>query len=546
MKRLFLSFSVTGDPPGRQFVRLLLARLGQQSIEPWVYELPGGQVRSGNSITAACRAQIEKADLFAVYVTDRAIESDFVDMEVAHALWVSTQRPLPVVPLLATTIPRRRWPPALDQITGYKGQMLLEPHVDAVETIVLDICTQLGVDYVPPRPVTPRLPLTQRVIDEVKTHMSTSGFDMSDFDRLRKRCDAAVDAFNAGELERTRKLVDSILIDLELEFGLAKPYYPRIVHHSALLAEAYAGSGSFEDVERKFSALIDEAGPLLDANAYAGRGNARLARGKFKEALGDYVAAERHLDCPDPALFYNIVRARTLGGLSIERAEIDRRRAEVDAGMATRQPGDLSRLCSVLALGYAYMGDSKAALGQWQDIADLSDVFPEVVLEICQNLHQQAADRYGRSGATSATAQAVLGSYLAAQSEPDKAALVPLHHFEARMAYEAGDVGRSRRLIEPLIRRFPRSPIITVDGALFALTERDVSQARTLCRQVADLADHTICQPGISLQEFHYAQGQAFWLLGRGPEARESFRRSGYPPTHAYEAVLSSQLGALK
>jgi tetratricopeptide (TPR) repeat protein len=550
MNKLFLSFSVTNDQPGRHFVRLLHLRAQLQGIESWVYESPGGRIRSGGSITLACREKIETADIFVVYITDQSVQSDYVDMEVSHALWVKSERQrsggdLLVVPLHATSIPQSRWPPALAEIAGTMGHVLLDPHTDALETVVLDLCGILGLDYVPPRPVTPRLPLTQRLVEEVKQHRS-SKFDMSDMQRLIRRCDAAVDAHNDQNYEQTRRLIDAILLDLELDYGLSKPYYPRVAYASIMLAEAYAGKGRFEDVEKYFARLIEENGRLLDASAFAGRGNARLALTRYEEALEDYELAEQRLESPDPALLYNIVRARTLAGHKLDRADIDRRCAELDDGLATRQPGDISRLGSVLALSYAYVGDSAAALRQWQAIPVLSDVFPEIVLEICHFLHEAATTRFGVSGTTSSVARSILAGYLEARSGADEIVLAPLRHLEARICYEAGELSRARSLIGPLTDRFPGSPVLTMDAALFALSDHDRVHARSLCQRVATLSDPSACQPPISYREFHYAQGQAFWLLGRAPEAAESFRRSEYPSSHAYETVLRSQFGQLR
>jgi tetratricopeptide (TPR) repeat protein len=551
MKKLFLSFSVTNDQPGRHFVRLLHARLQLQGIDSWVYESPAGRIRSGGSITLACRDKIEAADLFVIYITDQAVQSDYVEMEASHALWVKSERQqagrdLVVVPLHATSMPQSRWPPAIAEIAGNMGHVLLDPHTEALETVVLDVCDLLRIDYVPPRPVTARLPLTQRLVEEVKQHKSSSRFDMGDLQRLIKRCDAAVDAHNARNYEQTRRLIDAILLDLELDYGLSKPYYPRVAYASIMLAEAYAGKGRFEDVESYFTRLIEEDGRLLDASAFAGRGNARLALDLYDQALHDYELAEQRLESPDPALLYNIVRAQTLAGRKLDRADIERRCGELEEGLATRQPGDISRVGSVLALSYAYVGDSAAALRQWQAIPVLADVFPEIVLEICHFLHEAATTRFGVSGATSSVARSILSEYLEARSDADESVLVPLRLLEARICYEAGECRRARLLIRPLTDRFPNSPILTMDAALFALSEDDRTHARTLCQRVAALSDPSTCQPPISLREFHYTQGQAFWLLGLTAEAKESFRRSGYPAVQAYETVLPSQCGELR
>src|SRR5678815_737991 len=124
MKRLFLSFSAGGDTTARDFVRQLFDRIKQQDIEPYIFESPRGEIRAGGSISMACRLEIEASDIFVVFIDDRALISDYVDMEVSHAVWEAGRRSLPIVPLIATRTLSREWPPAMREAATFKGILL--------------------------------------------------------------------------------------------------------------------------------------------------------------------------------------------------------------------------------------------------------------------------------------------------------------------------------------------------------------------------------------------------------------------------------------
>jgi tetratricopeptide (TPR) repeat protein len=543
VKRLFLSFSASGDITARDFVRQLFDRFQQQDIEPWVFESPRGEIQTGASISAACRRKIEESDIFVVFIDDRALISDYVNMEVSHALWAAGRRSLPIVPLIATLKLRRDWPMAMAEATDFKGIALPADPLDAVEAAVVHVCDRLDIGYVPPKPNTPRLPLRQRLSQELQGQASSSTYQAGDFIALLRKADLAVEAMGQEDYPKARRLLDAILIDLELQYGIAKPYYARVVYGAVLMAEAQEGHRNFLEVERHFAALIEDDGDRLDANAFAGRANALMALDRFAEALAAYQAAEPYLENPDSALFYNMVRARVLGGLSMTSAEIRRRHAAFDEGLATRVPGDLARLISSVSLAYAYVGDTGAALMAWREIGDIHAVFPELAVDIAHTLHRRALASGNRVDLDAA--HVVISDYIARRTDLSDTALLQPRHLLARVMFDQGQRCQARRQVNDLIDRFPRAPVIRVDAAMFAIIDGDNEFARRLCEQVTSLNDQSQCEPPLSSREFNLAIGHAFWLLGRKSEARESFRRSEQPPSLWYEVTMPGEFGAL-
>lgn len=541
MKRLFLSFSAGGDATARDFVRQLFDRFKQQDIDPYVFESPRGEIRAGGSISMACRREIEASDIFVVFIDDRALISDYVDMEVSHAVWVAGRRSLPIVPLIATRTLPREWPVALQEAADFKGVLLLGVPSTAVEVVIVHVCGCLDIGYVPSAPHTPRLPLRQRLSQELQRKQSLSMYPTGDFITLLRKADLAVEAMGREEYAKARQVLDAIFIDLEVLFGITSSYYPRIAYGAVLLAQAHAGHGTFVEVERYFAALIDEDVDLLDANAFAGRGNALMALDRYEEALAAYQAGEPYLENPDSALFYNMVRARVLGGLSMDLAEIRRRHAALDEGIVTRVPGDLARLTSSVALAYAYAGDTDAALKAWRDIGDMQAVFPEMAVDMALALHRHAM-AHGSWRQLDA-AHVVISDFIDRRSDLSDAVLLQPRQVLARVMFDRGQRHEARQQLARLIERFPLTPVLRMDAAMFALAAGEKGCARQLCDVVTSFTDQSQCDPPLSSREFNFALGQAFWLRGRKLEARESFRRSGQPAALWYEVTMPSEFG---
>jgi tetratricopeptide (TPR) repeat protein len=396
---------------------------------------------------------------------------------------------------------------------------------------------------VAPAAETARLPLRQRLSDELQGRQAFSAFDAGGFDALLHKCDLAVAAMNREEYRHAKRLLESLLTDLELQYRFTDSYYPRIVYGAALLGEAHAGSGSFREAEEHFAGLIHENHPDLDANAFLGRGNALAAMDRYEEALASYDIAESYLSDPDAALLYNVVRTRVLGGVPMHAAEIEHRRSALELGVVTKIPGDLARLTSSLALAYAFAGHTAAARRMWGTIENLDDVYPELVIDLGEQLRQRAIEARDRSGLEGSLS--VVSSFLAKGTTLSDVQVLQLQHFRARLLSDRGDLRSARRELSDLVSRCPASPVLGVDAAMLAIGDHDVATGRRMCESVLRLTDASHCKPPLSSQAFNFSRGQAFWLQGKRHEAAESFRRSGYGARFWYEATMQEMFGAL-
>lgn len=540
-KKLFFSFSVSGDADGRHFVRGMLARLHEQAIDPWIYESPGGRIQSGDSIALACRQRIEESDFFVLLVNDQALRSDYVAMEVSHALWLNGQRRLPVYPIVSTGVATSDWPPHLREAVGYRGiQARLDD--DTMETSVYDICARLELDYVPPRAQVPRLPFAKRLADELHLHRAAGDCDMDDFRRLLDKSRLASESLARSDHDTAGELASSILTDLKLYYRLPRPYYPRVFLGATLLGKAESGQLPYEQVRSFFDALIGEQHAALDGNAFAGRAHASMALGRYEEALADYRAAEARLEARDPALLYNIARAQVLAGLGVDLADLRRWREEIRDGLATTQLGDLSKIASVLALGHAQRGEPFEAQAAWEYVADPADVFPEVVAEMSEWLCRDARSRGAR--APLQLAARIVDECMGAPQVHAEDPGAILLHARARIHFDLGESRSARERIDELVHRHPVNPLFAVDAAMFALADGDRAAAFRLCHAAVEVLNHADCRPPLGAAEFNLAVGQAFWLLGQAERAEEGFRRSGLGRSMWYGETLADEFGA--
>jgi tetratricopeptide (TPR) repeat protein len=541
MKPAFLSFSLGGDAAARQFVRQLLGRLRDQGLDVWMYESAGGAIPPGASIADACRRKIDDAGVFLVYLTDRALDSAFVQLEIAHALGRAARGSLVVLPLLRTAIPPAQWPEAIAPLREVMAVAVAPERPDALERALHSVCDRLDLEYRPPAPFSPRLPLRQRTASELASSTSRSGYDAADFHTLLHKCDLAAAAMEEERYADARRLLDSMLVDVELLYGTTV-YYPHVVYGMALLGEAHQGRRPIAEAEGHFDRVIAGGDPRLDANAFVGRAHARVALDRFADALADYERAESLLEEPDPAVLYSRVRLQVTGGLTLERSALDQMSTSLRDGTPARMPGDLSRLRSSLALGYAYVGDSRIAWREWQQVEDRQAVFPELVTDLCDQLDRTSARE--RLPVAREMALTISADYLERRSNLSPLDRFPLEHLRARLLSGVGELAQARAILGRLSDQFPLAPIVAVDAAMYAIDARDAADAGRRCRAVISLHDHTQCHPPLAAADFNYAAGQALWLLGREGEARECFRRGGHPESAWYGTTMPTYFGA--
>jgi hypothetical protein len=538
-KNVFLSFSASKDLGDRNFVRRLLKRLGDQPLNPWIYESAAGEITLGRPIDEACRERIDRCDLFLAYLTPAAFRSAYVASEVAYA--VGRRERLVIAPVVSARIAQLSWPAVFETLRGLRGFMLPSDELSHIDDIVNSVCGSLDVAYVSARRESPRLPLRKRIAEELSGHYDrASSHDAGRFADVVRGCDLAASAYDAGDLDQVERRLVSIDVQLADYFPGVAPYYTRIVTGVLMLDRARHDPGQYPRARVHFKALIGSFGQRVDANAYAGLANAELGCCEPAAALASFRQADSMLEVPDPASFYNIVRASVLANVSLARAEIEERRSRASTGLVAQQPGDISRHFAVLALAFAHGGFWRDAGEAWTRVQDKGEVASEVVAEIAQALTKDdvIADRRG------ALARQILGEHLAAASnEPiDR---FPAMHMAARLAFEAGDQGAACDMLEELIGQFPRNPVLRVDLAMYYVARHRLADARTHARQVVGMQSETECTPPIGASEFNYALGQAFWLIGDRPAAREAFRRSQYPVEFDYEHRLHGWLGQL-
>jgi len=534
-REVFVSFSIRGDQQAAAFTRLLLARLKDlRGLSPWIFESPEGRVEVGASIGDACRQRIETADLFVLILNDQALKSDYVAMEVSHALWVRQRRHLKIMPVLATRVAKWDWPPHMREAAGISGvKSGLEP--EDVEVLLEHICRVMATLYEPPPPVSLRMPLRNQLYEAIAGTDTESPNATADVARLFKLCDKALQALAKGDLARALKIAGALTMELEQESGGAAPYCMRIFEASILLEQASAGQCGFDKARAAFDAILADSGDCIDANAHAGRGHALLGQGCFAEALEAYARAERFLSQVDPALVYSQIRASILARRAVPHAWTLGLEQRLDAGMVVQEMGGSSRVAATLCLAYAHVGDVDAAQRCWRFVTDPGRVFPELTCDIAHWLEQCASYQGQRA---LRLASEVL------QTRHDHPEVLA-NHWRLQLArklchVEFGlglDVAAKARL-GVLLVEFPNHILLRVDAAMFALQRGDRHTARIHCHAAIGLVDHQANKPPLDVSAFEHAKGQAHWLLGRDAESLDCHRRSTLPPEAWYGNMM--------
>jgi tetratricopeptide (TPR) repeat protein len=530
-REVFVSFSINGDKSTAAFVRLLLARLKDlRGLSPWIYESPEGRIEVGANIDDACRQRIEAADLFILILNDQALQSDYVAMEVSHALWVRQHRKLKILPVLATRVAKRDWPPHIQEAAGISGvKSALEP--EDVEVLLEHICRAMETHYEPPPPASSRMPLRNRLYEAIAETEAASPNATADVARLFRLCDKALQALAEGDLARALKLAGALTTELEDESGGTAPYYLRIFEASIMLEQASSGQCGFDKALAEFESILESDGDRVDANAHAGRGHALLGRGFFAEALEAYADAAELLSRVDPALVYGQIRASILARRTIPRAWTLGLEQRLDAGMVVQEMGESSRVAATLCLAYAHAGDVDAAQRCWRFVSDPGSVFPELACDIAHWLEQCSSYQGPRA---LRLAREVL------QSRCDLAEVLTSHgrlqlarklcHVEFGLALDAAAMAR----LSLLLLEFPNHILLRVDAAMFALEQGDRPTASIHCHAAVGLVNNHANKPPLDISAFEYAKGQAHWLLGRDAESLDCHLRSALPPETWY------------
>jgi tetratricopeptide (TPR) repeat protein len=532
---IFVSFSVRGDPPAGAFVRLLLARLRDlRGLSPWIYESPGGRVEVGASIDDACRQRIEAADLFVLILNNQALQSDYVAMEVSHALWVRQQRRLKIMPVLATGVAKGDWPPHIREAAGISGvKSALQP--EDAEVLLEHICRVMETLYEPPPPVSLRMPLRNRLYEAIAGTDAESPNATADVARLFKLCDKALQALAERDLTRALRLAGALTTELEDEVGGTAPYYLRVFEASIVLEQASAGQCGFDKARASFEAILADSGNRVDANAHAGLGHALLGQGCFAEALEAYARAARFLSKADPALVYGQIRASILARRTVPRAWTLELEQRLDAGMVVQEMGESSRVAATLCLAHAHAGDVDAAQRCWRFVSDPGCVFPELACDIAHWLEQCASYQGPRALRFARDVLQTRHEHPTVLANHGRLQLArKLCHVEFGLGLDAAAKAR----LGVLLVEFPNHILLRLDAAMFALQLGDRHTARTHCHAAIGLVDHQANTPPLDTSAFEHAKGLAHWLLGRDAESRDCHRRSTLPPETWYGTTI--------
>ena len=500
LNRTFFSFSSRDA-----FVPRLLSRLRAQALNVWVYADEGEEIPGGERIESYLRDRVRASTLFIPVVSLNSLQSAYARAEVACALACQPETGLRIIPLVETTAAgMEEWPFPYAELRGFRyhefdGALGVSSRM---EDAVARVCQDVGVPYVGLVADTPRLPLMQRVEQELacrvpseKERANTLYFRLQNAVRRCKVSLAEADYVHAAQA------IEYFLAMAENEYEGTPFYYPYVVRAVCLVA-----LGRLPESAEQLSAL--RIHPECEETVFGTLGYIRQAQGLFAEAAALYREALRR-DPSDPAAAAGVVVNETLAGEKL--FDLPKACRVIETGRYLSD-NEQEQAQEALALGLARMGQGKRAAAILFDRIQKQQGSPATYINLANVLVDlgQYADAHGvlhqawRNHAEDAQIARCLVRFLL-------------------------DTGRNHEAVA-----IARQATELIPDHLDLWFERLLIERRAGCKDATQTAERLACMLPIAKDDFYYT-GYANWVLGRGERATYDLERSG--ESGHYEAI---------
>ena len=526
----FVSFS-SREETAADFVRLLWSRLQAQAIRVFNYETLQGDITPGSRIESACKKEIDRANAFFAVVSDESMCSDWAKMEIEYAL--TLRRNNFIFPIILTAA--RHWPEPYNRLHGIKS--LIREDINSlksseiepiVERSVYNFCLSQGLRYFPLRPALDRLPLRQRLFQElVGQHILTKNRKAQNVEILIDLCDEFLDNYVKNNLSEAKHLIAEINRRISKEFTDTHIYYPRIVAFIVQL-EDIAGdanllAGVYNDVEK----LANENNHWIDSNVFGLLGYISLLLGQPAKALLHYRKAETYLLAVDPALYHNKLLSAVLANARDEIGTLLQELQSLEEGMLVSCPRDFYRVRIVEAIALTYLGSTMSAFELLDNVDKIEEQDFDVIrqfLETVDSLSASSGDPWLPSRLSEFMES--LATLVQSYSAVTWVTVVQRH---AWLLYELGQVDSAARLFDSILAKpeFHHSVRLLAEGAVIHCANRDYRSAVGYIIEALAQRHNANQVLKLTNAEFEYFRGLAAWLIGKDEIAKDSYSRSG-------------------
>lgn len=352
--KCFLSYSSFDSA----MVAAIIDSLKHSGVTLWDYTDPEERIAAGTALSPALSSKIDECDYFILFISRNTLDPDngkFVLWELEYAVvhdMLSGDRIIPV--LLDDTPVSNAWPAPLDQLVDIVNISVPPPTAQRAffEAIGL-LCLRIGVKYKPVVEPHPRLPVHQRLIEEIFA-FTTLPYEHN---RLMNILAEFSSEFNKGEYEQARFLI-RYLIDSCRYIQPQRPvYYPQIVK-----AVCEQSMGLLEESKQSYTKATDH--PKVNESAWDGLGSVCAAMGDHVAAYSCYQKAlemapssnntDERINCLMARLALNLPVAESdvafLHGIDVEKLPVEGQRAVANAiGASYYQRGEYQKAAAVFS-----------------------------------------------------------------------------------------------------------------------------------------------------------------------------------------------------
>ena len=254
-------------------------------------------------------------------------------------------------------------------------------------------------------------------------------------------------------------------------------------------------------------------------------------------------------------MFDNLLRCRLRLLQPIEPAELDYRAAEWRRGIAYSEPAHFARYGSLLIVAYAIAGRLGDAASLLKELERSDEGYNRVHFEtwrvLCALLaNGLVANGYAFDGAWVRALNWLSKS--ADERHPQNAHDIALMHVEgSRVLSLLGLPDDGLKALSRAVHLYPGSIRLRVERASMAIQAGRIGIAKEDC--VAAIAfnataagSHAPFEESEGHHEAFYAQGLAFWFLGRKPEAQDRLHLSEAEEEADYSVVVPNGFAAAR
>ena len=204
--------------------------------------------------------------------------------------------------------------------------------------------------------------------------------------------------------------------------------------------------------------------------------------------------------------------------------------AVFEEGVATRSLADFWKFLALRLLCALYMHDGISFVRNFAKLPNGWVPPADVSLKILELIQDDPS--------LDLTLEAtVLTDLFVRSGPPDRPEVFPIRHRLAHLLFAKGLSNQGIAALVSLAKDFPRHPIARVEASVFAMVTGAKKPCEKPLREAVQLRYATV-YPKLSLDDFSYYLGFAWFLLGEVESARIKFSESGFQETEGYAFVV--------